>query len=66
MVNGSGFTLDDDTRVSCHICETQVPLSEAISPEGEDYMLHFCGMDCFARWYRQAYGRDYTEGDQHQ
>jgi hypothetical protein len=63
MVNGSDFLDNDETQVSCHTCTTEIPLSEAVSSEGEDYMLYFCGLGCFARWYRQAYGRVYISDD---
>lgn len=63
MLNGSDSLDNDATQVSCHTCETEIPLSAAISSEGGDYMLYFCGIDCFAHWYREAYGRDYT-GDE--
>jgi hypothetical protein len=32
----------------------EVPASEAKTAEGTDYVLHFCGLDCFAKWQEQA------------
>ncbi|HEX4950827.1 MAG TPA: DUF3330 domain-containing protein [Blastocatellia bacterium] len=29
--------------VSCEICLKEIPVSEAISAEGADYFLYFCG-----------------------
>jgi len=40
--------------VACEICMKEVPLSEAKNAEGADYVLHFCGLDCFAKWRQQA------------
>lgn len=40
--------------ISCAVCEHEVPLSEAVVPEAADYMVQFCGLDCYARWRRMA------------
>lgn len=37
-------------QVSCEICLKEIPASEATSAEAEDYVLHFCGIDCFKQW----------------
>jgi hypothetical protein len=44
---------DEVERVACEICLKEVPLSEATVPEGTDYFVHFCGLDCFQTWQRQ-------------
>jgi hypothetical protein len=40
-------------RVSCDVCLKQVPKSEAQSPEASDYVLYFCGLDCYEKWKQQ-------------
>jgi hypothetical protein len=40
-------------RVRCEICRKEVPASEAIVPEAIDYLLFFCGLDCYAQWREQ-------------
>jgi hypothetical protein len=40
-------------RVSCDVCLKEVPKSEAQSPEGSDYVLYFCGLDCYEQWKKQ-------------
>jgi hypothetical protein len=40
-------------RVSCDVCLKQVPKSEAKSPEASDYVLYFCGLDCYEQWRQQ-------------
>ena len=40
--------------VSCEVCLKEVPLSEAKRFEGEDYVAHFCGLDCYAEWKRRS------------
>lgn len=36
--------------IQCEVCLTEVPSSVAQSYEGPDYVHHFCGLDCFAKW----------------
>ncbi|MCX7194269.1 MAG: DUF3330 domain-containing protein [Proteobacteria bacterium] len=36
--------------VSCDICLKEVPVSEATTPEAVDYVAHFCGLECYAKW----------------
>ena len=41
-------------RISCLICEHEVPLSEAVVPEAADYLMQFCSLDCYAAWLKRA------------
>lgn len=41
--------------VPCAMCLKEVPLSAAKSGEAVDYLLHFCGLECFEQW--KARGR---------
>ena len=43
-------------RVPCNVCQHEVPLSEAVIPEATDYLVYFCGLDCYERWRTQADG----------
>jgi hypothetical protein len=45
--------------VSCGVCQREIPLSAAVSPEASDYVAHFCGLDCYAQWRDQS-GRSLT------
>lgn len=40
----------NERKVSCAECEQELPESRAISSEAEDYVHHFCGLDCHHRW----------------
>jgi len=40
--------------ISCHICQHEIPLSEAVVREASDYVAHFCGLDCYASWLRRT------------
>lgn len=47
---GSSF----DGQVACEICLTQIPHTEARSMESDDYVLYFCGLDCYDQWNREG------------
>ena len=38
--------------VNCGTCMKEVPLSEAKSAEAEDYVVHFCGLECYEQWIK--------------
>ena len=46
-------------RIACRVCSEDIPTSEAMSVEATDYVVHFCGLDCYQRW-RSA---SHTPGD---
>lgn len=37
-------------KVSCKMCLKEIPKSEAKSAEATDYVLYFCGLECYAKW----------------
>ena len=39
-----------EALVECEVCLKEVPLSAAKSEEAQDYVAHFCGIACFAKW----------------
>ena len=40
--------------VQCDVCLKEVPVSEATVPEASDYFVHFCGLECYAKWKEQG------------
>jgi hypothetical protein len=40
--------------ISCEFCLKEVPVDEATIPEGVDYFVHFCGLDCYEKWKRRG------------
>ena len=40
----------EEPALSCEVCLKEIPESVAQSLEGEDYVHHFCGSDCFEKW----------------
>ena len=49
----------DVEYVACEMCLKEVPKSEAAVPEATDYVVYFCGLDCYQEWKSQ---RDKAEG----
>jgi hypothetical protein len=44
----------DVERVACEVCLKEVPRSEATVPEATDYVVYFCGLDCYQKWKSQG------------
>jgi len=34
-------------KIACSICLKEVPLALAVTPEGADYIGHYCGIECY-------------------
>ncbi|MDH5480678.1 MAG: DUF3330 domain-containing protein [Nitrosomonas sp.] len=49
----------DPEQVACEVCLKEIPISEAKSEEASDYVIHYCSLDCYAKWKEQN-----TENDQ--
>ena len=45
---------DGSTKVACDVCLREIPASEARSEEASDYVMYFCGLECYGRWRIQA------------
>lgn len=43
----------DPDRVPCEVCFKEIPVSKAMSEAAVDYVLHFCGLECYAKWEKQ-------------
>jgi hypothetical protein len=41
-------------HVACEVCLKEVPESAAIIPEAVDYVVYFCGLDCYEKWKDQG------------
>jgi ribosome-binding protein aMBF1 (putative translation factor) len=37
-------------QIACEICMKEVPKTEALNAEGAEYVLYFCGLDCYRKW----------------
>ncbi|CAC9252778.1 Domain of uncharacterised function (DUF3330) [Citrobacter werkmanii] len=46
---------------TCCVCCKEIPLDAAFTPEGAEYVEHFCGLDCYERFRARA--KAATESD---
>ena len=57
MIRGGAMTEEtkppEEEKVACEVCLKEIPLSEAKSEEATDYIYHFCGSECYAKWKEQ-------------
>lgn len=37
-------------KIACEVCRKEIPSSEATIPEVDDYVMYFCGLECFQEW----------------
>ena len=44
--------------VSCEVCLKEVPHSETEIEEVSDYIVHFCGLDCYEKWHKEETEKD--------
>ena len=45
---------DSCTVISCEVCLKEVPADSAKVTDAQDYVHHFCGLDCLEIWQKQA------------
>lgn len=45
-------------KVPCEVCLREIPASEAKTAEALDYVVHFCGIDCYVKWKEQQARED--------
>ena len=43
----------NDEKIACHVCKTAIPRAAAVHAEGEEYVLHFCTLDCLDYWKKE-------------
>lgn len=41
------------TVLTCDFCLKDLPAKDSIREEGEDYVAHFCGLECFEAWQKR-------------
>ncbi len=58
MDKQAGIKLSESVFVACKVCLTEIPMSEASSSEASDYVVYFCGLDCYEKWRKQDPNND--------
>ena len=51
-MNDHNQSTEIDT-LPCEVCLKEIPHSEAQTSEIDDYVLHFCGIDCYRKWQEE-------------
>ncbi len=44
----------ESEHLECELCMNEIPLSEAKSSEATDYVVNYCGIDCYDQWRQTA------------
>ena len=51
MIDGMRPKLPDTPAAAhCAVCGADIVPGQAKSAETQDYMLYFCGLDCYQKW----------------
>jgi hypothetical protein len=50
------------TVLSCVVCLKEVPADSVKLADAQDYVHHFCGLDCLEAWQKQAARRNRQSG----
>lgn len=40
--------------VECEVCLKEIPYSEVGIVEADDYVMYFCGLDCYRQWRKAS------------
>lgn len=51
-------------HVSCEACMQQLTREDAYRSESEDYVLWFCGTDCYSTWQQEDVGDAVKKDDE--
>ena len=46
--------VDAVVQVACEVCLREIPPSEAKMEEASDYVMYFCGLECYQQWREKA------------
>ena len=41
----------DRPALSCKVCMREIPADVDHTLEGQEYVAHFCGLDCYRAWH---------------
>lgn len=41
--------------VACEVCLNEIPFDQSSVVEVEDYVMYFCGLECYHVWRRAAH-----------
>nr|CAB65710.1 Urf-2 protein [Xanthomonas campestris] len=55
-MNATSDPTVSDCTTCCECCK-EIPLDAALTAEGSEYVLHFCGLECYQRFQARAQAR---------
>lgn len=44
----------NEVKLDCEVCMKEIPVSEDQSEEARDYIMHYCGIECYDRWRKSG------------
>ena len=45
--------MKEEEKIACHVCKKEIPKAAAVHAEGQDYVLHFCNVECMDYWKKE-------------
>ena len=45
-------------NIACEVCLKEIPQSEAKVVEVDDYVVNFCGLECYEKWQKEEAKKD--------
>jgi EAL domain-containing protein (putative c-di-GMP-specific phosphodiesterase class I) len=52
----------NEPTIACCLCCREIPLDAAFTPEGAEYVEHFCGLDCYRRFEARIAAGEHETG----
>lgn len=46
----TGTKPETPQKVNCEVCLKEIPKTDAKCTEVHDYVMYFCGLDCYQEW----------------
>lgn len=44
---------DEEEKIACNVCQKIIPKASALHAEGQEYVVHFCNIECLDHWKKQ-------------
>jgi len=42
-----------EEKIACQVCKKIIPKAAAVHAEGQEYVLHFCNVECMNYWKKE-------------
>jgi len=44
---------NNEEKIACHVCQKLIPKAAALHTEGQEYVFHFCNVECLDHWKKK-------------